>query len=201
MPTTSRRPPAAATRWKAAETLFQQDLNGDGTIGVTSRLIDSNGTTSLFQVADRFAFDSVDGPQVKFGGAAVTVGEFGDWTPVAAAQTANGYELAWKDAVTNQYSVWSTDRSGDMLANDLTPVSGDSTALQSAETLFHQDLNGDGTVGIPTSSSSSGGLQLAESGVLVSYAASTFASAGVDNSGSVVQINAADQTDLTKPHA
>ena len=32
-------------------------------------------------------------------------------------------------------------------------VSGTSTALESLETSFHQDLNGDGTIGIPTATS------------------------------------------------
>jgi Ca2+-binding RTX toxin-like protein len=53
--------------------------------------------------------------------------------------------VAWKGG-TDQYSVWTTDSNGNFLST--TPVlSGTSTTLQSAETTFHQDLNGDGKIG------------------------------------------------------
>ena len=59
---------------------------------------------------------------------------------------AGGYEVAWK-AGADQYSVWTTDSAGNMLANPTGVVSGSSAALQSYEPSFHQDLNGDGTIG------------------------------------------------------
>ena len=70
----------------------------------------------------------------------------GAWTPIGAEQTATGYEVAWK--VRAPISI----RSGTPTATATTSrisigaVSGTSTALESLETSFHQDLNGDGVV-------------------------------------------------------
>ena len=69
--------------------------------------------------------------------------------PIGAEQTASGYEVAWKVPGADQFSVWNTDNNGNYLSNPLTSVSGTSAALQSIETSFHQDLNGDGTIGPP----------------------------------------------------
>ena len=71
-------------------------------------------------------------------------GQFGAWTPIGAEQTATGYEVAWKVAGADQYTVWNTDSSGNYVSNIVGVVSGTSTALESLETSFHQDLNGDG---------------------------------------------------------
>ena len=76
-------------------------------------------------------------------------GQFGEVAPIGAEQTASGYEVAWKVPGADQYSVWVTDKNGNYLSNPLTSVSGTSAALQSIETSFHQDLNGDGTIGPP----------------------------------------------------
>jgi hypothetical protein len=48
--------------------------------------------------------------------------------------------------------VWNTDSSGNFVSDTIGIVSGASTALESLETSFHQDLNGDGTIG-PVASS------------------------------------------------
>jgi Tryptophan-rich Synechocystis species C-terminal domain len=84
-----------------------------------------------------------------YGGAAVTVGEFGAFTPIGAVQVAGGgYDVAWKNTATGQYTVWSTDSNGNYLSNVFGAVSGASTALETLENTFQQDLNGDGVVGI-----------------------------------------------------
>ena len=44
------------------------------------------------------------------GGSPVTAAQLGGWTPIAAQQTATGYEVALKAG--NQYLVWNTDTSG-----------------------------------------------------------------------------------------
>ncbi len=77
-------------------------------------------------------------------------GQFGAWTPIGAEQTASGYEVAWHNAGTDQYTVWNTDSSGNYISNSIGAVSGTSSALESLETSFHQDLNGDGVIGAPT---------------------------------------------------
>ncbi len=49
---------------------------------------------------------------------------------------------------TGQYTVWNTDSNGNYVSNIVGVVSGTSAALESIESSFHQDLNGDGTIGL-----------------------------------------------------
>jgi serralysin len=79
-----------------------QDLNGDGIIGPHTTVIQTDGSTSLVQVADGYFLYPVggsSGPQLKLDGAPVVAGagQFAPWTPIGAVQTANGYEVAWKE--------------------------------------------------------------------------------------------------------
>ena len=46
-------------------------------------------------------------------------------------------------------TVWSTDSNGNYISNIIGQVSGTSTALEALEPIFHQDLNGDGVIGLP----------------------------------------------------
>jgi hypothetical protein len=57
--------------------------------------------------------------------------------------------------------VWSTDSNGNYASNLIGLVPGNSTALESFETLFNQDLNGDGTIGVPSGGSVTAGVRLA----------------------------------------
>jgi len=88
---------------KFAETSFQQDLNGSGVIGMPSApdaVIESSGSTSLVQVGNIFYLNSNSsgsGPALKYGGAAVVPGQYGEWAPIGAEQTATGYQVAWKN--------------------------------------------------------------------------------------------------------
>ena len=50
--------------------------------------------------------------------------------------------------------MWFTDQSGNYLSSAFDTASGTSTALQSLEPSFHQDLNGDGVIGLATADSS-----------------------------------------------
>ena len=68
--------------------------------------------------------------------------------PIGAEQTASGYEVAWKVAGADQYTVWITDKSGNYVSSAFDIASGTSAALQSFETSFQQDLNGDGVIGL-----------------------------------------------------
>ena len=87
---------------------------------------------------------------MKYAGVAGVAGQFGAWTPIGAEADGSGYEVAWKDPGLDQYTVWNIDSSGNYTGNAIGAVSGSSSALKSLETSFHQDLNGDGTIGIPT---------------------------------------------------
>ena len=52
---------------------------------------------------------------------------------------------------TDQYTVWNTDNNGNVVSNATGGfVSGTSSALETLEPSFHQDLNGDGVIGVPS---------------------------------------------------
>ena len=89
------------------------------------------------------------GPSLKYAGADFVAGQFGGWAPIGAEQTASGYEVAWKFTGADQYTVWNTDSSGNYVSNPITLCRGLALRLQSIETSFHQDLNGDGMIGVP----------------------------------------------------
>ena len=138
----------SSTALESLETAFQQDLNGDGTIGLVTTVIEARGSTSLTEVGNNFNLGA-SGPQLKYAVAAVAAGQFGAWTAIGAEATATGYQVAWKNTGADQYTVWNTDSSGKYLSNAVGVVAGSSTALKSLETAFQQDLNGDGTIGLP----------------------------------------------------
>jgi hypothetical protein len=141
-----------STTLETYETTFNQDLNGDGVIGIPTKVIQTDGSTSLVQVGSNYFLDPVggsSGPELKFGGAAVVAGEFSGWTALGAVQTASGYDVAWKDAATNQYAVWTTDSSGNFISST-GAIAANSATLETYETTLQQDLNGDGVTGITT---------------------------------------------------
>jgi len=130
------------------EASFQQDLNGDGTIGLVTTRVESLGATALDQAANYYLLNPVGGgtgPQLKSGGSVITVDQLGGWTLIGAEKTTSGYEVALKSG--NQYTVWNTDNNGNVISNAVGgAVSGSSSALQGIEASFHQDLNGDGII-------------------------------------------------------
>ena len=135
--------------FESIEPVFQQDLNGDGMIG-TTRVIQTDGSTALTQVVNQFYLDggSGSGPALRYVGVPFTAGELGAWTPIGAVQTVTGYDVAWKNTVSGQYTVWATDSNGNYAGNLIGAVSGNSYALESFEPVFLQDLNNDGVVGL-----------------------------------------------------
>ena len=146
----------ASSTLQSFETSFHQDLNGDGVIGLPPPpppiIIEAAGSTSLAEVGNNFflyAVGTTTGPSLKLSGTAVVEGQFGGFAPIGAEQIAGGYEVAWKMSGADQYTVWNTDSSGNYISNLIGVVSGASSTLQSFETSFHQDLNGDGVIGLP----------------------------------------------------
>ena len=147
----------SSTALESLETSFNQDLNGDGHIGLVTTVIESFGATSLTEIGNSYYLDdSTGGPSLKYLGADYAAGQFGAWTPIAAEKTATGYEVAWKFGSADQYTVWNTDSNGNYLSHVFGAVSGSSTALESLETSFNQDLNGDGHIGLVLNGSSGG---------------------------------------------
>jgi serralysin len=132
---------------KSFETSFQQDLNGDGVIGGSAGVvIEAFGATSLVLADNTYHFGGASGTELRYGGSAVVVGQFGNVSPIAVEQTVSGYQVAWKVNGADQFNVWNTDANGN-LQSYTAIVSGSSAALKSFETSFQQDLNGDGVIG------------------------------------------------------
>ncbi len=135
---------------QSIEPSFAQDLNGDGTVGIVSTVVEAAGATRLVQVADTFSLGPVGGglaASLRFGGATVTADTFGPWHPVGAEAVSGGYEVVWQQGSADRYAAWLVDGGGNMLSSPTGVVSGGAAALQSLETLLGQDINGDGTVG------------------------------------------------------
>jgi 20S proteasome alpha/beta subunit len=189
----------SSTALQSLEPSFHQDLNGDGVIGPVVTTIESNGATSLLQVGNNYLLGGLSGAELNYMGSPVVAGEFGGWAPIAAEQTSGGYEVAWKVTGADQYSVWNTDSSGHFVSSAIGVVSGSSTALESLEPSFHQDLNGDGVIGLPPATSSANsstfmGVGAGETAAIISYAAGTF----VMSSGTIVSnpLPASERQDL-----
>jgi hypothetical protein len=149
------------------ETVFQQDLNGDGTIGVTSSLIQANGSTALLHIAESYyLYVNGSGPELKYAGSPVTQGQFGNVSVIGAVQTSTGFDVVFKLAGTNNFAFWKTDVNGNYMANLTGLVSGASLTSELMESTFGQDFNGDGTVGVTSSlvrtSKSTSLLQIAD---------------------------------------
>jgi serralysin len=177
----------SSTTLESFETVFNQDLNGDGVIGVpaVTTVIEALGSTSLTQVSNNYYLDSIStgsGPELKFGGAAVVAGQFGTIALIGSEQTGSGYDLAWKVPGADQYIVWSTDSSGNYLSTISGPgaISGSSTTLESFETVFHQDLNSDGVIGVPASASPAPAVVVGASSAPIKVAGNNGSAVGQD---------------------
>ncbi|WP_171944920.1 M10 family metallopeptidase C-terminal domain-containing protein [Bradyrhizobium ottawaense] len=146
------------------ETSFHQDLNGDGVIGIPAPVvIESAGLTKLDLVGSNYFLDPLGGgtgPSIKSSGAPLVAStQAGAWTPIGTEPTASGYEIAWKVIGSDQYMVWNADSNGNFVSSPTGIVAGSNAALEELETSFHQDLNGDGVIGVPAVASHLMGLQ------------------------------------------
>ena len=132
------------------------DALGFHTAAVVTTVIESLGSTSLVQAGTNYYLDSNStgtGPELKaIGGTPFAAGQCGRVAADRRRADGDGYEVAWKATGADQYSVWSTDSNGNYVTNIIGIVSGTSAALESLETSFHQDLNGDGVIGVPAAS-------------------------------------------------
>ncbi|SHH49656.1 NF038122 family metalloprotease [Bradyrhizobium erythrophlei] len=204
---------ASSSTLESIEATFHQDLNGDGVIGVptttlpvaTDMVIEAFGSTSLVEAGNNFYLNEFT--DLKFSGAAVVAGQFGAWAPIGAEQTATGYEVAWKAVGADQYTVWNTDSDGNFTSYAVSAVSGSTTALETLETSFHQDLNGDGVIGIPPAATSPVASNNAGSNLVASGPVTTAAATSNDsfvfapNFGHVTIANVAPLPDINFSHA
>jgi hypothetical protein len=73
-------------------------------------------------------------------------GEYTGWQVIGAEATSTGFEVAWHNTTSDQYTIWYTDSTGNFVSNPTGAIAGTSATLKSFETSFQQDLNGDGAV-------------------------------------------------------
>ncbi len=154
------------------ETVFNLDLNDDGSIGVPGAgqtgsqtggqgagqtggqgtVISNNGTTELVQVGSNYyvyATGTTTGPELTYNNTPYFAGEFGDWTPIGAVAVNGGYDVAWKSQSAGEYQVFSYTSAGNYTGTVIGAVSGTNAALEQIETVFNLDLNDDGSIGVP----------------------------------------------------
>jgi D-glycero-D-manno-heptose 1,7-bisphosphate phosphatase len=139
-------------RLELDEALMHQDLNGDGVIGINGgTTIEADGSTSLVELNNNFFLLNSSGSELVLQAApgdVVNENVYGSWSPIGAEQIAGGgYLVAWKEAGANLYSVWTTDSTATAISS-LNYVTGSDYRLELDEALMHQDLNGDGVIGI-----------------------------------------------------
>ncbi len=146
---------------QALEPTLHQDLNGDGTIGipvapvVSGVTIEAFGSTKTVLSGGNYYLADIStgtGPVLKYAGATVIAANFGTWSVIGAEQVSGGgYDVVWKNSANAHYSVWSTDSTGNFQTTlaAAPEVLGTDASLQALEPTLHQDLNGDGTIGVP----------------------------------------------------
>src|SRR5262249_32753331 len=149
--------PGNTSAFESLEPSFHQDLNGDGTIGVPATpatVLESAGSPALTQIGGQSHFQSSacgTGPTLKYQGSAVVNWQFGAFTPIGVEAVPVGFFVAWSNSPTGLYS-FPTRRTSDLnTGNYYMPGPGNTSAFESLEPSFHQDLNGDGVIGVPVS--------------------------------------------------
>ncbi len=114
-----------------------------------------SGLTGVVDVGTNYFLGST-GPELKYHGAAVASGQFQDWIPISSVHLdSGGYDVAWKNS-SGQFTFWTTDSQGNFqyYPTHGVALAANSTTVESYETIFHQDLNGDHTIGVPGNPSS-----------------------------------------------
>src|SRR5438046_6306642 len=111
------------------------------------------------------SYDSIRNRSLMNDGGTYFVVTSGSWTPIGAEPIALSLHDALPISGTDQWSIWTTDSNGNFSGNPVGVVSGKSPRLDSYEPSFHQDLNGDGTIGpIVTTIESFGSTRLVTAG-------------------------------------
>jgi hypothetical protein len=122
---------------------------------MTTQTIEAAGVTALRQIDNTYFMDPVgggegSGPQIRYRSAPWMVGQNASWRAIGAEQISNGYSVWWQYGLADQFVQWTTDLAGNWVSNGAF-LTRTSYALQSNESTFQQDLNGDGTIGVVSS--------------------------------------------------
>ena len=114
-------------------------------------VIELSGTTSLLTDGTHYFFQPNGGAAVElsYGGSPIVAGEFGAWTPIAAQQTATGYEVALEEVGADLYGRVGHRQQRQLRLGSPEQRIGDERGAEVVETSFNFDLNGDGVIGPP----------------------------------------------------
>src|SRR5260370_339564 len=136
-------------------------------IGPAPIVIETSGSTSLTELGKNyylFSNSTGSGPELKYAGAAVTAGRCGFCGAVGGGEKATAHEEGWegpgggeegrgegvggKGGGGDKYWVGTLNSSGNSLESTAV-LSGTSATFEQFDPSFHQDLKGDGVIGIP----------------------------------------------------
>jgi hypothetical protein len=144
----------ASTAARDLETVFNNDLNGDRSIGSSFATIAAGNDFSLLRRNDdqTLAVASSRGSlaSLSWGGAPLKADDsrLPGWSALAAARLGSSNQLLWKQATTGNLVTWTFDDRWNPTGG--TPiVAADSDAAFSLETSFGLDANGDRSIGNP----------------------------------------------------
>src|SRR5262249_802860 len=114
-----------------------------------------DNTTTLTQSGNEYYVSVSGGSEIamKLAGADVQADSTGGWIPIGAVQTATGFDIAWENS--GLYAVWNADSNANFASNVVANAAPNNPTLESLETTFNQDLNGDGVIGPPGGSGTS----------------------------------------------
>src|SRR5258707_378168 len=100
-------------------------MNSDGIVGIP--FIEGVGSTALAVAAHiYYLLNGGSSRSLKYLGAPVGFGQTGVFVPIAAEQTATGYDVAWKASGADQYVVWNADADGNFVSYITGVVPGNS---------------------------------------------------------------------------
>ena len=139
-------PTGSSQELEAVEGYFGEHFAGAGTPATPQT--PTNGITPIGNLFELNPGGGT-GPLLQYQGSFDTASPSAVWAPVAALKTGNGYEVAWRDASANEYTVWNTDLSGDYTTSATGVLTGSSQELEAVEGYFGEQFAGAGTPATP----------------------------------------------------
>ncbi|WP_282119729.1 M10 family metallopeptidase C-terminal domain-containing protein [Ruegeria atlantica] len=131
------------------ETVFNADLNNDGTIGHTINTVETDGSTNLREATQGYYVIGTD-TRIKFNGQDVGPNSFAGWKAIHVEADGGDYRVLWTNG-NGEYTDWTLNGSGSYVSH--TTVDN----IVDVETVFDVDFNNDGTIGHTTKTIESNG--------------------------------------------
>jgi hypothetical protein len=129
-----------------AESILNTDFDGDGTNGLTFTPTRTIGTVALGNWQQGYALKVGSGNPIPitYAGLNASANSPGaGWSAIAAAASATGYDLYFKNT-SGSYAAWNLDSNGVYTAGKFLPI----VELLKAEMNLNTDFDGDGTNGL-----------------------------------------------------